>query len=79
MACIGDALVINKILDHLDEQVAPEPLRLLPQRGQRLPARPQADCAASDTHPPGYRLARSGRAVMRHALRKHVSAGWAPR
>jgi hypothetical protein len=53
MACIGDALVINKILDHLDEQVAPKPLRLLPQRGQRLPARPHADCAASDTLAPG--------------------------
>jgi hypothetical protein len=53
MACIGDALVINTILDHLDEQVAPEPLRLLPQRGQRLPARPRADCAASDNDPSG--------------------------
>jgi len=31
MACIEDALVINKILDHLSEKMAPEPPSLLPQ------------------------------------------------
>jgi hypothetical protein len=31
MACIEDSVVINKILDHLSEKMAPEPPRLLPQ------------------------------------------------
>jgi hypothetical protein len=41
MACIGDALVINKILDHLFVQVVPEPLRLLPP-ARATPAGPVA-------------------------------------